>query len=317
MTFNELKYIIAVSQTRHFGKAAQMCGISQPSLSVAIKKLENELGVIIFERRTADIVPTPVGERIIRQARSVIAAAEQIHEIAQVDRDPLSCPLRVGIIFTVSPYLLPELVKRCIARTPDMPLLITENYTANLLMKLREGTIDAAILALPISEPGLMVADLYDEDFIVALPKRHPLAEQQKISPSQLGNEKLLILAQGNCFRDQVLEVCPESMRIGNTGEGLGQTLEGSSLATIRHMVASNLGVSVFPASVRNYDINDSLVEYREFTDPVPSRRIAIVWRKSFPRQEAIQEVIDSCSQVRLEGIKHLEPNIRQLQSNF
>lgn len=315
MTLTELKYIIAISQTRHFGKAAQLCQISQPSLSVAVKKLEKELGVMIFERRTADVVPTPVGERIIRQARAVIAAAEQIHEIAQVDRDPLSCPLRVGIIFTVSPYLLPELVKRCIARTPDMPLLITENYTANLLMKLREGAIDAAILALPISEPGLMVADLYDEDFIVALPKRHPLTAFQKISPDQLSNEKLLILAQGNCFRDQVLEVCPETMRIN--GEGLGQTLDGSSLATIRHMVASNLGISVFPASVRNYDINDSLVEYREFTEPVPSRRIAIVWRKSFPRTEAIKEVIESCSQVRLEGIKHLDANIRQLNDAF
>lgn len=315
MTLTELKYIIAIAQTHHFGKAAQACGISQPSLSVAVKKLETELGVTIFERCTSDIVPTPVGERIIHQARAVIAAAEQIHEIAQVEKDPLSCPLRVGVIFTVSPYLLPELVRKCISRTPQMPLLITEDYTANLLAKLRNGQIDAAIVAMPITEPGLMACDLYDEDFIVALPKRHHLASEKKIDPKDLANENMLILAQGNCFRDQVLEVCPETMRIGSgNSDSIGHTLEGSSLATIRHMVASGLGISVFPASARNYDIDDSLVTYCDFTDPVPSRRISLIWRKSFPRQEAIMEVVESCSQVRLEGIHHLPPDVHPLE---
>lgn len=315
MTLTELRYIVAVSQTHHFGKAAEMCNISQPSLSVAVKKLEKELGLMLFERRTIDIVPTPVGERIIRQAKIVLAEAERIHEIAQVDRDPLSGTLRLGVIYTISPYLLPELVRRSIARTPQMPLQISEDYTVNLLNKLRNGQIDAAILALPLTESGLMACDLYDEDFIVVVPKNHKLAKESSITPKQLAKEKMLILAQGNCFRDQVLGVCPETMRIGSDGtNSVSHTLEGSSLATIRHMVASSLGISVFPASARNYDVGDSLVSYVDFENPVPNRRIAIVWRKSFPRTEAIMEIVKSCGQVRLEGIHHLEPNPRTLE---
>lgn len=316
MTLTELKYIVAISQTHHFGKAAEMCQISQPSLSVAVKKLEKELGVAIFERRTVDIVATPVGERIIRQAKMVLAEADRIHEIAQIDRDPLAGPLRLGVIYTISPYLLPELVRRCIARTPQMPLQITEDYTANLLAKLRSGQLDAAILALPLSEPGLMVCDLYDEDFVVAVPKNHRLAKEKKVSSKDLAEENMLILAQGNCFRDQVLEVCPETMRIGGTADGhASHVLEGSSLATIRHMVASNLGISVFPASARNYDIGDSLVSYVDFKKPVPSRRVAIVWRKSFPRTEAIMEIVKSCGYVRLEGTHHLKAEPVPLES--
>jgi LysR family hydrogen peroxide-inducible transcriptional activator len=260
---------------------------------------------MIFERRTVDVVPTPVGERIIRQARTVLSEAEHILEIAQVDRDPLNGPLKLGVIYTVSPYLLPELVRRSVARTPQMPLLLTEDYTVNLLQKLKNGQIDAAILAMPAGETGLMECDLYDEDFVVVVPKHHRLAKEKIITPAALASENMLILAQGNCFRDQVLEVCPETMRVGNAN-GLTHQLEGSSLATIRHMVASGLGVSVFPASARNYDVGDSLVTYIDFADPVPTRRIGIVWRKSFPRTEAIMAVVKACQSIRLEGITHL-----------
>ncbi len=310
MTLTELKYIVMVSITKHFGKAAEMCNISQPSLSIAIKKLENELGVLIFERHNTEIITTPIGHQIVAQAKAVLNEAQKIKELATYEKDPLDGPIRLGIIYTISPFLLPELVRKSIARTPQMPLVISEDYTNVLIQKLRSGELDAVICALPIHESHLMCCPLYEEDFVVAVAGNHPFAKKDVIQIDDLNKEEMLLLAQGNCLRDQVLEVCPERFQ-GEPSENL-QNLhftEGSSLATLRHMVASGLGVSVFPESAVNYDFNDSLVKFVPLAPPAPFRTVSIFWRRTFKREKAILRIVDTCSTINLVGVRHLEPN--------
>ncbi len=306
MTLNELKYAIAVAQLRHFGKAAEKCHISQPSLSVAIKKLEQDLGVQLFERKNSEITVTPMGRRIIEQARIVLEEADKIRQIPLEQSDPLTGQIRLGVIYTISPYLLPELIKKSIERTPEMPLVITEGYTAKLIQDLKAGNLDVVICALPIYDESLMCSYLYEEEFVVLVPSKHELAQKDEISSQDLIHEKMLILSQGNCFRDQVLKVCPEGMK----GEPIPGShlhfIEGSSLSTLRYMVSSGLGVSVFPASAKNYDVNDQLTKYIEFTQPVPTRMVALIWRKTFPRVPAIHRISETCSRINLEGITHL-----------
>lgn len=306
MTLNELKYAIAVAQLRHFGKAAEKCQISQPSLSVAIKKLEQDLGVQIFERKNTEISLTPIGHRIIEQAKIVLEEAKKVRQIPLEESDPLTGAIRVGVIYTVSPYLLPELIKRSIERTPQMPLIINEGYTNELIQKLKGGFLDAVICALPIFDESLMCSYLYEEEFVALVPAKHPLASKSKIKPKELMDEKMLILAQGNCFRDQVLKVCPDSMKDEPNPNSQLHFLEGSTLSTLRYMVSSGLGVSIFPGSAKNYDVGDQLTKYVDFTDPVPTRLISILWRKSFPRVRAVQRIAETCSHIKLEGIHHL-----------
>ncbi|QBE62996.1 hydrogen peroxide-inducible genes activator [Pseudoduganella lutea] len=304
MTLTELKYIVAVARAKHFGHAAEACFVAQPTLSVAIKKLEDELGVMLFERGGAEISVTPLGAQIVAQAERVLEQTAAIKELAKQNKDPLAGPLRLGVIYTIGPYLLPPLVKTMIEHTPQMPLILQENFTVKLLELLRQGELDAAIMALPLPEHGMAVQTLYDEPFVVAMPKSHPWAARQRIPAEDLKKETMLLLGAGHCFRDQVLEVCPEMARFSTPGNGMQRTFEGSSLETIRHMVASGIGLTVLPrASVVDMEASDGMLQYRHFDDPQPSRRVVILWRKSFTRKAAIDAVCDAIAQIRLPGV--------------
>jgi LysR family hydrogen peroxide-inducible transcriptional activator len=307
MTLTELKYIVAVARQKHFGHAAEACFVAQPTLSVAIKKLEDELGVVIFERGGTEISMTPLGAQIVAQAERVLEQTAAIKEIAKQNKDPLAGPLRLGVIYTVAPYLLPALVKTMIERVPQMPLVLQENFTVRLIELLRQGELDAAVMALPFSDQGLMVQPLYDEPFVVALPKHHAWAKRDAIAAEELKSETMLLLGNGHCFRDQVLEVCPEMSRFSTTGDGIARTFEGSSLETIRHMVASGIGITVLPqASVRDMETNDGMLRYVPFTEPAPSRRVVIAWRKSFTRRAAVEAVRQAVLSSNLQGVTML-----------
>jgi len=305
MTLTELRYIVAVARERHFGRAAEACFVSQPTLSVAVKKLEDELDVKLFERGGAEISVTPLGEAIVRQAQVVIEQAAAIKEIAKSGKDPLSGPLKLGIIYTIGPYLLPELVRQAIDRTPQMPLMLQENFTVKLLEMLRTGDLDCAILAEPFPDTGLAVAPLYDEPFMVALPRTHPLATRQHISSEELKRETMLLLGTGHCFRDQVLEVCPEFARFSSDADGIRKSFEGSSLETIKHMVASGMGVTVVPQLSVPAEPHPH-VAYVPFADPVPTRRVVLAWRRSFPRYEAIAALRNAVHACTLSGVTRL-----------
>ena len=309
MTLTELRYIVAVARERHFGRAAEACFVSQPTLSVAIKKLEEELEVKLFERGTAEVTVTPLGEAIVRQAQAVLEQAAAIKEIAKRGQDPLQGPLRLGIIYTIGPYLLPELVRQVIAQTPQMPLMLQENFTARLLDMLRSGELDCAIMAEPFPDTGLAVAPLYDEPFMVAVPSAHPLAQRSAISADELKKETMLLLGTGHCFRDHVLEVCPEFARFASDAEGIRKSFEGSSLETIRYMVASGMGITVVPQlSVRSFERSSGTdhVHYVPFEAPVPTRRVVLAWRRSFTRYEAVAALRNAVYACRLDGVTRL-----------
>ena len=309
MTLTELRYIVAVARERHFGRAAEACFVSQPTLSVAIKKLEEELAVKLFERGTSEVSVTLLGQAIVQQAQTVLEQAASIKEIAKRGQDPLQGPLRLGLIYTIGPYLLPELVKHTIALTPQMPLMLQENFTARLLDMLRSGELDCAIMAEPFPDTGLAVAPLYDEPFMVAVPSHHPLAERESITSEELKQETMLLLGTGHCFRDHVLEVCPEFARFASDAEGIRKSFEGSSLETIRYMVASGMGVTVVPQlSVRAFERSSGSdhVRYIPFTKPVPTRRVVLAWRRSFTRYEAIAALRNAIYACELDGVTRL-----------
>lgn len=305
MTLTELRYIVAVAREKHFGRAAEACFVSQPTLSVAIKKLEEELDVKLFERGTNEVSVTPLGEEIVRQAQSVIEQAAAIKEIAKRGKDPVSGPLRVGVIYTIGPYLLPDLVKQAIEHVPQMPLVLQENFTVKLLEMLRTGEIDCAIVAEPIPDSGLAVAQLYDEPFMVAVPKNHALAKRKAVSAEELKTETMLLLGTGHCFRDHVLEVCPEYARFSSDAEGIRKSFEGSSLETIKYMVASGMGVTVVPQLSVPKDVQPH-VRYVRFSEPVPTRRVVLVWRRTFTRYEAIAALRNAIYACPLEGVTRL-----------
>jgi LysR family hydrogen peroxide-inducible transcriptional activator len=307
MTLTELKYIVAVARAKHFGHAAESCFVAQPTLSVAIKKLEDELGVTLFERGGSEVSVTPVGAQIVAQAERVLEQTAAIKELAKQNKDPLAGPLRLGVIYTIGPYLLPPLVKNLIDNVPQMPLVLQENFTVKLLELLRQGELDAAIMALPLPDHGMLMQTLYDEPFVVAVPKAHPWAKKRDIPADDLKAETMLLLGSGHCFRDQVLEVCPEMARFSSPGHGMQRTFEGSSLETIRHMVASGIGVTVLPrASVRDMEDPNGMLAFVPFSAPVPSRRVVIVWRKSFTRRAAIEAVCNAVAQCDLPGVDML-----------
>jgi LysR family hydrogen peroxide-inducible transcriptional activator len=307
MTLTELKYIVAVARAKHFGHAAESCFVAQPTLSVAIKKLEDELGVTLFERGGSEVSVTPVGAQIVAQAERVLEQTAAIKELAKQNKDPLAGPLRLGVIYTIGPYLLPPLVKNLIDKVPQMPLVLQENFTVKLLELLRQGELDAAIMALPLPDHGMMMQTLYDEPFVVATPRTHPWAKRREIPADDLKAETMLLLGSGHCFRDQVLEVCPEMARFSTPGNGMQRTFEGSSLETIRHMVASGIGLTVLPrASVRDMDDPNGMLSFVPFANPSPSRRVVIVWRKSFTRRAAIEAVCNAVAQCDLPGVDML-----------
>lgn len=316
MTLTELKYIVAVARERHFGKAAEACYVSQPTLSVAVKKLEEELDIKLFERSANEVTVTHLGEEIVRQAQSVLEQAAEIKEIAKRGKDPLAGSLTLGIIYTIGPYLLPDLVRQMITRTPQMPLMLQENFTVKLLDMLRTGEIDCAILAEPFPDAGLAIAPLYDEPFMAAVPVSHPLANKTEVTSEELKSETMLLLGSGHCFRDHVLEVCPEFARFSSNAEGIRRSFEGSSLETIKHMVAAGMGVTLVPRlSVPTAALapkpkpkrhEEAFVKYLPFAGDPPTRRVVLAWRRSFTRYEAIAALRNAIYACELPGVRRL-----------
>lgn len=290
MTLTELRYIVAVARERHFGRAAENCFVSQPTLSVAVKKLEAELGVTLFERGPGEVTVTPAGQKIVEQAQRVLEEASRIKELAAAGRDPLAGPLRLGAIYTIGPYLLPKLIPILRRSAPAMQLHIQENFTHRLAEMLKSGEADVILIALPFAEPGIETRAVYDEPFVVAVPKGHPWEGRKRVTSEELTRESLLLLGEGHCFRDQVLEFCHtvrQRERNGAPRSPIARTVEGGSLETIRQMVASGVGVTVLPATSIGAG-GDSLIRLVPFAKPVPSRRVALAWRRTFPRPAAI-----------------------------
>jgi LysR family hydrogen peroxide-inducible transcriptional activator len=314
MTLTELKYIVAVAREKHFGKAAEACFVSQPTLSVAVKKLEEELDVKLFERAANEVTVTSLGEEIVRQAQAVLEQAASIKEIARRGKDPLAGALTLGVIYTIGPYLLPDLVRQMITHTPQMPLMLQENFTVKLLEMLRTGEIDCAILAEPFPDTGLAMAPLYDEPFMAAVPVKHPLARQDSITTEALKQETMLLLGAGHCFRDHVLEVCPEFARFSSNAEGIRKSFEGSSLETIKHMVAAGMGVTLVPRlsipqealQAKPKRQEAALIKYLPFAGDPPTRRVVLVWRRSFTRYEAIAALRNAVYACALPGVQRL-----------
>jgi LysR family hydrogen peroxide-inducible transcriptional activator len=287
MTLNELKFIVALAKSRNFRKAAEVCFVSQPALSLAVKKLEDELGVLLFERSRNDVTMTPVGELIIEQATRVIEEAKRVKEIAKQGNNQLAGPLKLGVIYSVGPYLLPEIIPILRKNAPEMPLIVEENLTSNLEMHLRNGVIDVAIIALPFELSGVTTMPLYEEEFVVVVPITHEWANRNEVDVSELADEKVLLLNSGHCFSNQVVQACPSLTRNG-------EILQGNSLDTVRNMVASNLGITVLPMSATISRYQNALVKAIPFRQPVPTRKIALAWRKSYGRVQAVEAIANA-----------------------
>jgi LysR family hydrogen peroxide-inducible transcriptional activator len=299
MTLIELKFVVAVAQERNFRRASEKCFVTQPALSLGIKKLEQELGVKIFERSRTEVSVTEIGKDLIEQANVILEQATNLKEMAKMGSNQLDGLFKLGMIHSVGPYLLPEIIPVLRNTAPEMPLEIEETLTINLETQLKSGVIDAAIIALPFDVPGVQTMALYDEEFAVVVPKSHHWAQREYIRPAELAKEKVLLLNSGHCFSNQVTQACPELSR-------RGEVLQGNSLETIRNMVASNLGITVLPCSAITDRYNNPLIIEIPFAKPVPMRRIAIAWRKSFVRMQAVEKIAESIKAVNSEYMKSM-----------
>ena len=280
----DLRYLVAVADSGHFGQAAERCFISQPTLSAQLKKLEEYLGVQLIERQPRGATLTQAGEQIVARARLILSASDEVITIAQTYRDPLSGRLKVAMIPTVGPYVLPQVAPAVHKQMPRLDLLLFEYQTAAMLEKIQSGEIDVGVLALPVEIEGLASRRLYDEDFNVALPQQHPLAKQASVRLSDLTDECLLLLDEGHCLRDQALEVCS---RISVHER---QDFRATSLETLRQMVAAGAGVTLMPELASGGAYGDARgVVIRPLVRPTPHRQIGAVWRKSSARTAAIQ----------------------------
>jgi LysR family hydrogen peroxide-inducible transcriptional activator len=291
MNLRDLQYLVALAETGHFGEAAARCHVSQPTLSAQIKKLEEYLGVQLFERQPRKVSPTEVGQRIVERARRVVREADDIRELARASHDPLTGKLRVGLIPTIAPYLLPRVAMRLKRRLPGLSLMLHEHQTTTLLARLREGEIDLAILALPSDTDGLETRSLFAEAFVVAMPRAHRLASRKRLKPADLAGEKIMLLEEGHCLRDQALEVC------GRVAVSEDQDFRATSLETLRQMVAAGLGITLLPRFAAEGPIAGARgLEFRPFAPPTPSRLVGAAWRRSSTRQAAIATVCDVIS---------------------
>lgn len=305
MNLSELRYVVALARERHFGRAAEACFVSQPTLSVAVRKLEDELGVQLFERAAHDIRVTAAGKRVIERAQRVLEAVESVRDAAREGRDQLTSPLRIGAIYTVGPYLFPDLIPNLNASAPAMPLIVEENFTAVLVEKLKQGELDVIIISHPFKESGILTLTLYEEPFVVLLPAAHPLTARKSIRARDLEAEAVLMLGAGHCFRDQVLEFCPTCIPKASSNTDLAYRVEGGSLETIRHMVASGMGITVLPCTAAGADrYSHRLLEIRRFASPAPKREIALAWRMSFPRPKVIDALGDAIARTGLSCVK-------------
>ncbi|MFN0300681.1 MAG: hydrogen peroxide-inducible genes activator [Burkholderiales bacterium] len=296
MTLAELRYLVAVARESNFRQAAEKVFVSQPALSIAIAKLEEELGAKLFERGRRGVTLTAVGERVAAQAIRVLDEVAHLKEIAQAGRDALAGSLRLGVIYTVGPYLLPDLIPALHRIAPQMPLEVEENLTTNLGERLRGGRLDAIVVAAPFGAPGVTTRALYEEPFVALVPASHAWAKRSSIASKELADEKVLMLPSGHCFSDQVVESCPDL-------RAMGDVQQGNSLETIRNMVASGLGVTVLPASAASRRYQMKLTRVVPFKRPSPSRRVVLAWRKGFARQRAIDALARAVSGLVLPGV--------------
>ncbi|MHB1655507.1 MAG: hydrogen peroxide-inducible genes activator [Burkholderiales bacterium] len=305
MTLTELRYIVAVAREHHFSRAAEACFVSQPTLSVAIKKLEEELGVILFERANNEVSVTAIGAQIVEQASHILEQTLTLKQIARQGNDPLAGPFRLGAIYTIAPYLLPHLIPALHAIAPLMPLLLEENFTHKLVEKLKQGELDAIVISLPLDEQGLETQALYSEPFQLVLPAGHAWCAKKHIPVADLAEENILLLGAGHCFRDQVLQVCPALNRSSTALGSMQKTLQSGSLETIRYMVASGAGLTVMPCTATGQmSMAQGLLDFRPFSDPVPDRVVALAWRKSFPRMAAVEALRLAILQCKLPCVR-------------
>jgi len=292
MKLSALRYLVAFAEEGSFSRAAEQCHISQPSLSVALKNLEDELGVALIERSKGHVALTDIGWQVVGQARKALDETRRIEQVAQLGKDPLHGDFRLGVIHTIGPYLLPELIASMRKIAPDTHLFIEESMTALLADYLKYGTVDAAIIALPFEIPGIKTQALYDEPFEVVVPKGHPLARRKQIPSSEVRGDEVLVLKAGNCFREQVLDACPE------ISHAEGSTHEGHSIETVRCMVASGYGISVLPAASLSGIYKNDMVVSIPFEEPAPSRRVALAWRQGFTRPQALEAIIQAVAMI-------------------
>jgi len=288
MTLQELRYLVALADTGHFARAAEICHISQSTLSTQIKKLEDYLGVMLFDRGLRRIATTPVAHEIVNRARAMVQEAEQIRRMAKQAQNPMDTSLQLGVIPTLGPYLLPRVLPAVHLAHPKLRLLLREETTAKLLERLAQGSLDAALLALPLADENLHVETLFYEPFIAALPLQHPLAKHKTIKVSDLIAGQLLLLEEGHCLRDQALQVC------GTAGSVQSEEVKATSLETLRQMVAMGLGCTLMPALA----VDDGLetvsangIAYRRLRPPVPGRTVGLAWRQRSPRQLTLNQL--------------------------
>ncbi len=288
LKLKDLRYLVAVADTRHFGKAAARCFVSQPTLSAQLKKLEDYLGVQLVERHPRHIALTEAGTQVVARARRVIEASDEIVSLAHLQRDPLAGQLRVALLPTIGPYLLPIVAPRLRKKLPRLELLLYEYQTGPMLDRLQAGEIDLGILAIPVSSHGLVERTLFDEPFVVAVPEKHALASRRSVKVPDLDGETLLLLEDGHCLRDQALDVC------GRSQIHEKQDFRATSLETLRQMVASGSGITLLPqlAASGAYGNARGIVTI-PFANPVPLRHIGALWRKSTARGKAIETVCD------------------------
>ena len=292
MTLSELRFVVSVAQEKNFRRAAAKSFVSQPALSLAIKKIENELGVLIFERNRMGISLTTVGEKIVNQAQIVLEEADKIKAISVVEKNTQEVEIEIGLIYSIAPYLLPSIIPLVKNSCPEIILEAEEDITTNLIKKLEEGSIDAAIIALPFVVPGIETQPLYDEPFKVLIPSKHPWNNKQKINAKELKNEKILLLDNTHCFSMQVREACP----------GISDKAEvqaGTSLETIRNMVASNLGISILPQSATANNYSNDLINILPFESPIPFRRVAMAFRRGSSKQSSLVKIVKSITSVK------------------
>jgi LysR family hydrogen peroxide-inducible transcriptional activator len=286
LKLKDLRYLVAVADERHFGRAAAHCFVSQPTLSAQLKKLEQDLGVQLIERAPNNVTLTPAGQEIVTRARRILEASDEVVQLAHGHRDPLAGKLRVALLPTIGPYLLPRVAPALRRTLPRLELRLYEYQTAPLLEKLQAGALDVGILALPVEAPGCEARELYEEPFTVALPGRHALAARKTLRVADLKGETLLLLEDGHCLRDQALEICS---RVGTKDP---QDFRATSLETLRHMVATGAGVTLLPQLASRGAWGDARgVAVRPFANPAPSRHVGALWRRSTARQAAIDAV--------------------------
>lgn len=303
MNLRDLRYLVALADSGNFARAARACHVSQPTLSMQIKKLEDELGVRLFERTSKSVVPTPAAGAIVAQARVVLAAADELRALARGATDPLAGPLRLGVIPTLGPYLLPRLLPKIRGAYPKLRLYLRESLTAELLARLRAGKLDACLLALPIDDRGLATEPLFREPFLAALPAPHPLAKKKKLRQADLNGEHILLLEEGHCMRDQTLAVC-------GTRRGADDDYPATSLEALRQMVAAGIGLTLMPRLAADKGVlGKRLLVFRPFADSNPSRLIAMVWRRGYGRVAVLQAIGELTRATLPPGIKAIKTN--------